>query len=69
VVTAAIVVPTPSKNLNKVFWGLLVVSPLFYNFHGCLYTTAFPSFMDCLDVFSLYLLCGPWEGWVVFPRG
>ena len=27
--TAAIVVLTPAKNLNKVVWGFLVVSPLF----------------------------------------
>jgi hypothetical protein len=29
---AAIVVLTPAKNLNKVFWGFLVVSPLFNHF-------------------------------------
>ncbi len=32
--TADIVVLTPAKNLNKVFWGLLVVSPLFNHFLG-----------------------------------
>jgi hypothetical protein len=31
---AAIVVLTPAKNLNKVFWGFLVVSPLFNHFLG-----------------------------------
>jgi hypothetical protein len=29
VAMAAIVVLTPAKNLNKAFWGFLVVSPLF----------------------------------------
>jgi hypothetical protein len=33
-VMAAIIVLTPAKNLNKVFWGFLVVSPLFNNFLG-----------------------------------
>jgi hypothetical protein len=32
--TVAIVVPTPAKNLNKVFGGFLVVSPLFNHFLG-----------------------------------
>jgi hypothetical protein len=32
--TAAIVVLTPAKNLNKVFEGFLVVSPLFNHFLG-----------------------------------
>jgi hypothetical protein len=32
--TAAIVVLTPAKNYNKVFWVFLVVSPLFNNFLG-----------------------------------
>ncbi len=31
---AAIVLLTPAKNLNKVFWGFLVVFPLFNNFLG-----------------------------------
>jgi hypothetical protein len=30
----AIVLPTPAKNLNKVFWGFLVVSPLFNHYQG-----------------------------------
>jgi len=34
VATATIVVLTPAKNLNKVFWGFLVVSPLFNNLLG-----------------------------------
>ena len=34
VTAAAIVVLTPAKKLNKVFWGFLVVSPLFNNFLG-----------------------------------
>ncbi len=34
VATAAIVVLTPAKNFNKVFWGFLVVSPLFNHFLG-----------------------------------
>jgi hypothetical protein len=25
---------TPAKNLNKVFWGFLVVSPLFNHYQG-----------------------------------
>jgi hypothetical protein len=33
-VMAAIVVLTPAKNLNKVFWGFIVVSPLFNHFLG-----------------------------------
>ncbi len=33
-VTAAIIVLTPAKNLNKVFGGFLVVSPLFNHFPG-----------------------------------
>jgi hypothetical protein len=33
-VTAGIVVLTPAKNLNKVFWGFLVVSPFFNHFLG-----------------------------------
>ncbi len=33
--TATIVVLTPAKNLNNVFWGFLVVSPLFIS-NGCL---------------------------------
>ncbi len=32
--TAAIVVLTPAKNLKKVLWGFLVVSPLFNSFLG-----------------------------------
>jgi hypothetical protein len=32
--TAAIVVLTPAKNFNKVFWGFLVISPLFNHFLG-----------------------------------
>ncbi len=32
--TAAIVLLTPAKNLKKIFWGFLVVSPLFNNFLG-----------------------------------
>ncbi len=32
--TAAIVVLTPANNLNKVFWGFLVISLLFNNFLG-----------------------------------
>jgi hypothetical protein len=32
--TAAIVVLTPAKNLNKFFGGFLVVSPLFNHFLG-----------------------------------
>ncbi len=32
--TAAIVLLTPAKNLKKVFWGFLVVSPLFNHFLG-----------------------------------
>ena len=34
VATAAIFVLTPAKNLNKVFWGFLVVSPVFNYFVG-----------------------------------
>jgi hypothetical protein len=34
VAMAAIVVLTPAKNLNKVFWGFPVVSPLFNHFLG-----------------------------------
>ncbi len=34
VATVAIVVLTPAKNLNKVFWRFLVVSPLFNHFLG-----------------------------------
>jgi hypothetical protein len=34
---AAIVVLTPAKNLNKVFWGFLVVSPLFNHYQGYVY--------------------------------
>ena len=37
VATATIVVLTPAKNLNKVFWGFPVVSPLFNNFLGYVY--------------------------------
>jgi hypothetical protein len=33
-VMAAVVVLTPANNLNKVFGGLLVVSPLFNHFLG-----------------------------------
>jgi hypothetical protein len=32
--TAAIVLLTPAKNLNKFFWGFLVVSPFNNNFLG-----------------------------------
>jgi hypothetical protein len=32
--TAAIILLTPAKNLKKVFWGFLVVSPLFNHFLG-----------------------------------
>ncbi len=32
--TVAIVLLTPAKNLKKVFWGFLVVSPLFNHFLG-----------------------------------
>ncbi len=32
--TAAIDLLTPAKNLKKVFWGFLVVSPLFNHFLG-----------------------------------
>jgi hypothetical protein len=31
---AAIVLLTPAKNLNKVFWGFLVVSPLVNHYQG-----------------------------------
>jgi hypothetical protein len=31
---AAIVLLTPAKNLNKVFWAFLVVSPLFNHYQG-----------------------------------
>jgi hypothetical protein len=31
---AAIVLLTPARNLNKVFWGFLVVFPLFNHFLG-----------------------------------
>ncbi len=31
---AAIILLTPAKNLNKVFWGFLVVSPLFHHYQG-----------------------------------
>jgi hypothetical protein len=31
---AAIILLTPAKNLNKVFWGFLVVSPLFNHYQG-----------------------------------
>jgi hypothetical protein len=31
---AAIVLLTPVKNLNKVFWGFLVISPLFNHYQG-----------------------------------
>jgi hypothetical protein len=31
---AAIVLLTPAKNLNKVFWGFVVVSPLFNHYQG-----------------------------------
>jgi hypothetical protein len=31
---AAIVLLTPAKNLNKVFWGFLVVSSLFNHYQG-----------------------------------
>jgi hypothetical protein len=31
---AAIILLTPVKNLNKVFWGFLVVSPLFNHYQG-----------------------------------
>ncbi len=34
---AAIVVLTPAKNLKKVFWGFIVVSPLFNHFLGYFY--------------------------------
>ncbi len=33
-VVMAIVLLTPAKNLNKVFWGFLVVSPLFNHYQG-----------------------------------
>jgi hypothetical protein len=32
--TVAMVVLNPAKNFNKVFWGFLVVSPLFNHFLG-----------------------------------
>jgi hypothetical protein len=31
---AVIVLLTPAKNLNKVFWAFLVVSPLFNHYQG-----------------------------------
>jgi hypothetical protein len=31
---ATIILMTPAKNLNKVFWGFLVVSPLFNHYQG-----------------------------------
>ncbi len=31
---AAIILLTPAKNLNKVFWVFLVVSPLFNHYQG-----------------------------------
>ncbi len=34
--TAAIVLLTPAKNLNKVFWGFLVVSPLYWIHQKCI---------------------------------
>jgi hypothetical protein len=33
-VIATIVLLTPAKILNKVFWGFLVVSPLFNHYQG-----------------------------------
>jgi hypothetical protein len=40
---AAIVLLTPAKNLNKVFWGFQVVSPLFNHYHFQIFTLLPPS--------------------------